>query len=205
MPYAKVIRVDMFKPDTRNLSIIADYLNQGKIIIYPTDTVYTMGCRIDHIEGFKRLCQLKQVDMKKAKFSIVCRDFSHLSDFSAQLDNATFRLLKKYLPGPFTFILPTNRHFHKIMPNAPKTIGIRVPDVPLVQEIILKTESPIFSASILIEDEDQYDSKADIIIEKFYEKVDLIIDGGNLGEIPSTIVDLTSEIPEIIRQGKGIL
>lgn len=200
----QILRIDLDKPDEKRISQVVNVLKQDGVIIYPTDSVYTMGCDIYNEKAFKKLCQLKDVKPDKAQFSIVCSDFSHLSEFSKQLTNAEFRILKSYLPGPFTFILEGNKEATKIFKHNKKTIGFRVPDVSIVKRIIDALGRPIFSASIQIEKDSPYATTADEIYEIYDGKVDLIIDGGICGEEPTTIVDLSQGMAEIIRQGKGV-
>lgn len=199
-----ILRIDIEKPDDKRIQQVVSVLQNDGIIIYPTDSVYTMGCNIYSEKAFKKLCLLKGIKPEKAQFSIVCSDFSHLSDFSKQLNNSEFRILRNYLPGPFTFLLEGNKEATKIFQHNKKTIGFRIPDIALVKKIISDFGKPIFSASIQLENESPYATTAEEILEIYDDKVDLIIDGGLCGEIPTTIVALTSGSPEIIRQGKGI-
>ena len=199
----KFLRIDANKPDERGLKTILDVLKNDGIIIYPTDSVYTMGCSINNKAAFSKLCALKGVKPDKANFSIICADFSHLSQFAKQISNSDFKILKKYLPGPFTFILEASKEASKFFTYPKKTIGIRVPEYELVHQIIKRNEMPLFSASILVEKDLPYATTAEEILDAYDGKVDLIIDGGLCGEIPTTIVDLTTETPEILRQGAG--
>lgn len=199
----KLIRIDSQRPDERGLNQINDVLKNDGVIIYPTDSVYTLGSSIYSEKAFKRLCQLKGVREDKAQFSIVCSDYSHLSEFSAQVTNAEFRILKNHLPGPFTFILEANKMASKLFKHNKKTIGFRIPDFPLVTKIVKQLDQPIFSASIQIEHDSPYSTSADEILDFYDGKVDLIIDGGLCGEFPTTIVDLTKSPYEILRQGAG--
>lgn len=199
----KLIRIDSQRPDERGLNQINDVLKNDGVIIYPTDSVYTLGSSIYSEKAFKRLCQLKGVREDKAQFSIVCSDYSHLSEFSSQVTNAEFRILKNHLPGPFTFILEANKMASKLFKHNKKTIGFRIPDFPLVTKIVKQLDQPIFSASIQIEHDSPYSTSADEILDFYDGKVDLIIDGGLCGEFPTTIVDLTKSPYEILRQGAG--
>lgn len=199
----KLIRIDAQKPDDRGLNQIIDVLRNDGVIIYPTDSVYTLGANIYSEKAFKRLCQLKGVREDKAQFSIVCSDYSHLSEFAKQVDNNIFRELKNHLPGPFTFILEANKEASKIFKHTKKTIGFRIPDFNLVTKLIKEFGFPLFSASIQIETDSPYATSADEIMEFYEGKVDLIIDGGLCGEFPTTIVDLTQSPFELIRQGAG--
>ncbi len=200
----QILRIDPNKPDERRLSQVIDVLQNDGVIIYPTDSVYTLGSKISSVKAYKRLCQLKGVREDKAQFSIVCSDFSHLSEFSKQISNSQFRLLKHYLPGPFTFILEANKDVAKIFGQNKKTVGFRIPDFPIVAQMIGKLNAPIFSASIQLDTDSPYASKAEEIFEIYDGQVDLIIDGGICGEVPTTIVDMTIEPFQIMRQGAGI-
>lgn len=199
----QVLRIDAARPDERRLQQVVDILSSGGVIIYPTDSVYTLGCSIYQSGAYARVCALKGVAKDKAEFAIVCSDYSHMSQFVRQIDNSQFRLLKKYLPGPFTFILEASKEISKILGRKKKTVGFRIPDAPLLSAIITKADSPLFSASILIDKDSSYAVTADEIFDQYDGKVDLIIDGGICGEVPTTIVDLSQGDPEILRQGAG--
>lgn len=200
----ELLRIDLHKPDERGLSKITKILEQDGVIIYPTDSVYTLGANVHSPKAYKRLCQLKGVREDKAQFSIVCSDFSHLSEVAKQMSNAQFRLLKQYLPGPYTFILEATKEMSKIYGHNKKTVGFRIPNMPLVSQMITRLNAPIFSASIQLDMEIPYAKTAEEIMDSYEGKVDMIIDGGVLGEIPTTIVDLTSTPYEVIRQGAGV-
>ena len=199
----KILRIDSNKPDERGVKMILDVLKNDGIIIYPTDSVYTMGCSINSKSAFLKLCALKGVKPEKANFSIICADYSHLSQFAKQISNSDFKILKKYLPGPFTFILEASKEASKFFSYPKKTIGIRIPDYELVHQIIKRNEMPLFSASILVEKDLPYATTADEIMEVYDGRVDLIIDGGLCGEMPTTIVDLTVDSDQILREGAG--
>jgi len=199
----KLLRIDAQRPDERGLKQIIDALENDGVIIYPTDSVYTLGASIHSEKAFKRICQLKGVREDKAQFSIVCSDYSHLSEFAKQLSNTEFRILKQYLPGPYTFILEANKEATKIFKHNKKTIGFRIPDYPLVIKLIKQLNQPLFSASIQLETDSPYATTAEEILYEYENKVDIIIDGGICGEVPTTIVDLTKSPYEILRQGAG--
>jgi tRNA threonylcarbamoyl adenosine modification protein (Sua5/YciO/YrdC/YwlC family) len=200
----EIIRIDTERPDERGLKKVVEVLKRGGLIIYPTDSVYTMGCDIFNQKAFLKLCQLKGVEASKAQFPIVCSDLSHLSDFAKQFDTSTFRIIKKHLPGPFTFILESNKNIKQIFYKEKKTIGIRVPDVPLTKRLIENFGQPIFSASVQRNDHSPYAASAQELFDLYEGEVDLVIDGGACGEVPTTIVDLSNGFPEVIRHGKGI-
>lgn len=185
---------------------IVDILNRGGIIIYPTDTKYAMGCHGLKERAIERICKLKGIDPRKNNLSIICTDLSMVSEY-AKMDNNTFKLLKKNLPGPFTFILNASGRLPKIYKNR-KEVGIRIPDNPIIHEISRLLEAPIMTASLPRnkEDDAEYCTHPELIDEKFGETVDLIIDDGREGEPESsTVVICTGGEPEIIRQGKGEL
>lgn len=187
------------------LQQIVDILNDGGIIIYPTDTMYAMGCHALKERAIEKICKFKNIDSRKHNLSIICSDLSNISEY-ANIDNFTFKLMKKNLPGPFTFILKTDSRLPKIFRNR-KEVGIRVPDNAIIQEIVRLLNAPILTTTLpRDESEDiEYITDPELINEKFGEEVDLVIDGG-IGDVePSTIVNCCEGEPEIIRQGKGFL
>lgn len=188
-----------------DLQRIVDILNDGGIIIYPTDTVYALGCHALKERPIERICKLKNIDPRKNNLSIICYDLSNISEY-ARVSNATFKLMKRNLPGPFTFILNADSRLPKIFRNR-KEVGIRVPDNVIIREICRLLDAPILTTTLPLEDgEDiEYITEPELIDEKFGEKVDLIIDGGTGGIEPSTVINCCDDVPEIVRQGKGIL
>jgi tRNA threonylcarbamoyl adenosine modification protein (Sua5/YciO/YrdC/YwlC family) len=183
---------------------VVEVLRKGGIIIYPTDTVYGMGCDISNPKAIERICQIRNVKPEKANFSFVCTDLSHLSDYTKPIDNHTFRILKKALPGPFTFILSASNAVPKLLHNNRKTVGIRVPDNTIAREIVRALGNPILSSSIHDDDEIlEYSTDPELIYEKYKDTVDLVIDGGYGGTEVSTVVDFSNGNAEIIREGKG--
>jgi tRNA threonylcarbamoyl adenosine modification protein (Sua5/YciO/YrdC/YwlC family) len=194
-------------PEERKINQVVDCLREGGIIIYPTDTVYGLGCDLHNPRAIERVCQIKGIKPKKANFAFICYDLSHISEYARSLSNSTFRLMKKALPGAFTFILQATNKVPKILDNNRKTVGIRVPDHPIPRMIVEKLGNPIITTSIH-NDEDQiieYITEPERIYEKFANLVDIVIDGGTGGIKPSTIVDCTNDTFEIVRQGAGIL
>ena len=192
-------------PQENLINEVIKTLNNGGLIIYPSDTIYALGCNIYDIKAMEKLAQLKKVKLEKAQFSIICNDLSHLSDFTRPIDTSVFRFLKSHLPGPFTFILEANKSL-PLAYKGHKTIGIRVPDHSIPQLIVEKLGHPIASTSIRDDDEIiEYSTDPELIAEKYDHLVDIVIDSGYGDNVASTIVDLTSGEPEIIRQGKGIL
>lgn len=190
-------------PQPRQLNIILDCLRAGGVIIYPTDTVYGMGCDIFQHKAVERICRIKQIDPKKAQFSFICHDLSHLSDYTKSVGTPLFRILKKALPGPFTFILPASKLVPKIMKSRKDTVGIRVPENLICRTIVHNLGNPIMSTSLPVDDYVEDYTNPEIIHEKFGNLVDLVIDGGIGGMVPSTVVDCTGSEPEVVRQGLG--
>lgn len=199
-----LLRIDRDNPDDNRLSKVIDCLRNDGVIIYPTDTVYTLGASIHSKKAFERICKIKKVDAKKSNFSIVCYDLSHISDFTLNLDTPTFKLMKRTLPGPYTYILKANRNIPSFFGYNKKTIGIRVPECNLTRKIILELDSPIFSASIKHDDTIlEYMSDAAQIYETYKDLVDLVIDGGACNIKASTIIDCSTGEPFVVREGLG--
>jgi tRNA threonylcarbamoyl adenosine modification protein (Sua5/YciO/YrdC/YwlC family) len=189
-------------PQPRLIKQVVECLKDGGIIIYPTDTIYGLGCDIFHPKAIERICQIKNVDPKKAQLSFICRDLSHLSDYTKSIDTPLYRVLKNTLPGPFTFILPASKQVPKILKSKKETIGLRVPNNVICMSIIETMGNPILSASLPGEMVEEY-TDPEIIYEKFGNQVDFVVDGGMGGIIPSTIVDCTSDDWTVTRQGLG--
>lgn len=186
----------------RDLKLISECFNDGGLVIYPTDTVYAVGCDILSRSGIERVARLKNVKPEKADFSFIFYDLSHISEYTKQFDTSTFKLLKRNLPGPFTFILEANNSIPKLFKNKKRTLGIRVPDHPICRAIINQLERPIISTSIHDEDEVlEYTTDPELIYEKYQNKVDIVVDGGYGNNEASTVVDLTKGEIEITRQG----
>lgn len=186
------------------ISKVVKVLNDGGIVIFPTDTVYAIGCSLDHPKAMKRLCCLKGMD--KPKLSFLCHDLAQASQYVKPLTNATFKMLKQHLPGPFTFILEANGEVPKLVKDKKKTVGIRIPDNDITRALIAELGNPILSTSIHSDDDiTEYTTDPDLILEKYKAEADLILDGGLGGVYASTVVDCTGEAPRILRQGKGEL
>ena len=180
-------------------------LKRGGIIIYPTDTVYGMGCDITNSKALERLARIKGVKFEKHNWSFICPDLSNLSDYVRQIDSTTFKLLKRALPGPYTFVLPGNRNLPKDFKKK-KTVGIRVPDHGTALELVRELGNPIISTSIKDEDDLlEYTTDPELIYDKWKDVVDVVVNGGYGGNIPSTVIDLSSEEPVVLREGKGSL
>jgi tRNA threonylcarbamoyl adenosine modification protein (Sua5/YciO/YrdC/YwlC family) len=191
-------------PNPRVVQKIANALREGGLIIYPTDTVYAIGCDIFHARAVEKICKLKKEDPRKANLSFICQNLAQVAEF-AKVDNPTFKLLKRNLPGPFTFILDGSNNLPKLFKQK-KTVGIRIPDNSIVEAIVAELGNPLMSMTLHDPDERvEYTTDPELIDERYGNDVDLVIDGGIGGIQVSTIVDCTGETPEIIRQGKGNL
>ncbi len=189
-------------PQPRLLKQIAECFKDGGIIIYPTDTIYGLGCDIFQPKAIEKICKIKNVDPQKAQLTFICRDLSHLSDYTKSIDTPLYRILKTYLPGPYTFILPASKQVPKILKSKKETIGLRIPDNIICKQILEALGNPILSASLPGEMVEEY-TDPEIIFEKFGDKVDFVIDGGIGGITPSTIVDCTTDEWKVIREGAG--
>ena len=201
-----LIKIYPENPNPKAIQQAVDVLKKGGLIIYPTDTVYGLGCDITNQRAIEKICIIKGVKPDKANFSFICSDLSNISDYIKPIDTTTFRVLKKALPGPYTFILNANGQVPKLLSSKKKTVGIRVPDNSIAQEIVRQLGNPILSASIKDEDELlEYSTDPELIHEKYEDRVDLVIDGGYGGNEASTVIDCTTGEFEVIREGKGSL
>src|SRR4051812_274527 len=189
-------------PQERLILQVVGILRKGGVIIYPTDTIYGLGCDIYHHKAIERICRIKNVLPQKANLSFVCYDLSDMSQYTRQLDTPVYRTLKKYLPGAYTFILPASRDVPKLLKTKKDTVGIRVPDNKIARCIVKELGNPILSASLPGENVEDY-TDPEIIHDRFEHLVDVVIEGGIGGIIPSTIVDFTKDQAEVIRQGAG--
>jgi len=191
-------------PEDRKINQVVDALKGGAVIIYPTDTIYGLGCDIYNKKAIEKICRLRGLNPRKANLTIICKNISQLAEYTQQIDNANFKLLKRCLPGPFTFILRSSRKLPKSLDNRRKTLGLRVPDNEIAQAIIEKLGNPILSISLKSDDEiTEYFTDAYEIHDDFKHQVDIVIDGGVGDNIPSTVVNLADGEVELIRQGKG--
>lgn len=197
-----LIRVHPENPQERLVRQVVNTLKQGGIIVYPTDTIYGLGCDIFQHKAIERICQIKNVQPQKANLSFVCYDLSDLSHYAKQLTTPVYRTLKQYLPGPYTFILEASKEVPKILKTKKDTVGIRVPDNTIARCIVKESGNPILSATLPGEFVEEY-TDPEIIYEKFGKLVDIVIDGGIGGMIPSTIIDFTKGEAEVIREGAG--
>jgi len=190
----------------KDLKRISKCLQAGGVIIYPTDTIYAIGCDINNRSAIERVARIKGVKVEKSNFSFVFYDLSHISEYTKQFDSATFKLLKRNLPGAFTFILEANNSIPKLFKNKKRTLGIRIPNNTICRSIVENFGNPLIATSVHDDDEVlEYTTDPELIYEKYQDLVDMVIDGGFGNNEASTVVDLTSGFPEIIRQGSGDL
>jgi len=202
---AQFIKIYENKPNEAAIAKVVKVLKEGGLVIYPTDTVYGLGCDITNTKALERIAKIKGIKLDKANFSFICHDLSNISDYVRQIDTTTFKLLKRALPGPYTFILPGNNNLPKEFKKK-TTVGIRVPDNSIVLEIVKQLGNPIVSTSIHDEDDViEYTTDPELIFEKWQNLVDLVIDGGYGDNIGSTIIDLSGDEPIVVREGKGSL
>lgn len=197
-----LIRIHPINPQERIIRQVVEVLKQGGIIIYPTDTIYGLGCDIYQHKAVERICRIKNVQPEKANLSFICYDLSDLSQYARQLDTPVYRTLKQYLPGPYTFILQASKEVPKILKTKKDTVGIRVPDNRVARCIVKELGNPILSASLPGDFVEDY-TDPEIINERFGKQVDLVIDSGIGGMVPSTIVDFTKPEPQVLRLGAG--
>lgn len=199
-----LLKIHPDNPQKRLIEQVVECLKNGGVIIYPTDTIYGLGCDISQPKVIEKICRIKGIEPSKAQLSFICKDLSHLSDYTKSISTPLFRVLKSHLPGPFTFILPASKQVPKILQSKKSTIGLRIPDNTICQAILNELGHPILSASLPDGDVEEF-TDPEVIHEIFKDKVDLVIDGGIGGMTPSTIVDCTGDDWEIIRQGSGEL
>lgn len=202
---AQFIKIYPDNPNEAAIAKVVKVLKEGGLVIYPTDTVYGLGCDITNTKALERIAKIKGIKLDKANFSFICHDLSNISDYVRQIDTSTFKLLKRALPGPYTFILPGNNNLPKEFKKK-TTVGIRVPDNSIALEIVRQLGNPIVSTSIRDEDDViEYTTDPELIFEKWQNLVDMVIDGGYGDNVGSTIIDLSGDEPIIVREGKGSL
>lgn len=200
---AEFIKIFEENPNEREIEKVVKVLKKGGLIIYPTDTVYGIGCDITNTKAMEKVAKIKGIKLTKANFSFICYDLSNLSDYVKQISSSTFKILKRALPGPYTFILPGNNNLPKAFKNK-KTVGIRVPDNNIIRELVKQLGNPIVSTSIYDEDDlVEYTTDPELIYEKWGNIVDVVIDGGYGDNTPSTIIDLSEDEMVVLREGKG--
>ena len=202
---AEFIKIYEKNPNEAEISRVVEILRKGGLIIFPSDTVYALGCDITNNKALERVARLKGIKLDKANFSFVCEDLSNLSDYVKQISTPNFKVLRRSLPGPYTFILPGNNNLPKVFKKK-KEVGIRIPNNEIILAIVRELGNPVISTSIYDEDEIiEYMTDPELIYEKWQKLVDVVIDGGYGGNIPSTVINLCGDEPELIRKGKGSL
>ena len=202
-----LLKIDPLHPEESKIRYISECLHDDGVIIYPTDTVYGIGCNIRSQKAVDRICRIKGIRVEKANFSFIFYDLSHLSDFTKQIDNATYKIMRKALPGPFTFILQAGNEIPRIFRSRKKTVGIRVPDNAICRSIVKESGSPLMNSSLHNEEDDisEYLNDPEEIHEKYHKLVDIVVDGGFGNLEASTVVDCSSGGIHILRQGLGII
>lgn len=201
-----LLRIYEENPNPKDIRTVSEVLQKGGVVIYPTDTIYGIGCDINNAKAVEKVARIKKINLKKDHLSFICHDLSQISEYTKSLNNATFKVMKKNLPGPFTFILNANSNVPKLFKNNKKTVGIRVPDNNIIRELIKELGHPILSTSVHDEDEViEYTTDPELIYEKYENLVDIVIDGGYGDNNPSTVVDCTNGDFKILREGKGEL
>ncbi len=199
-----LIKIHPKNPDTRKIKKVAEMLKNGSVIIYPTDTVYAFGCDVKNKKAMEKLCKIKGIDIKRHNLAFICYDLSHISDYTKHLSRSTYKLMKKTLPGPYTFILNANNSIPKLFKNKKKEIGIRIPNNNIPREIVKELGNPIVTTSVKKENITQeYSTDPELIYEYFGNKVDLVVTGDYGGITPSTIINCTTDKAKIVRIGKG--
>jgi len=199
-----LIKIHPENPSERHIKMVTECLLNGGVIIYPTDTVYGLGCSISSSKAIERVVRIKGIRPEKANFSFICSDLSNLSLYSKPIPNTIYKMMKRHLPGPYTFIIDANNNVPRIFHSRKKTVGIRVPDNNIPLDIVRTLGNPIMSTSIHDEDDlIEYTTNPELIHEKYERMVDMVIDGGFGGNIPSTVIDCTTDVPIVIRKGKG--
>ncbi|GIJ96395.1 threonylcarbamoyl-AMP synthase [Capnocytophaga stomatis] len=200
---ADFIKIYNENPNEREIAKVVQVLRNGGLVIYPTDTVYGLGCDITNAKALERIAKIKGIKLEKANFSFICPDLSNLSDYVKQIDTSTFKILKRALPGPYTFILPGNNNLPSAFKKK-KTVGIRIPENNIARIIVERLGNPIVSTSIRDEDDViEYTTDPELIFEKWQNKVDIVVDGGYGDNVASTVIDLSGSEPVVIREGKG--
>nr|WKN35562.1 L-threonylcarbamoyladenylate synthase [Tunicatimonas sp. TK19036] len=201
---AECLKIHPVYPENKKLEKVTEILRQGGVIIYPTDTIYALGCDLLNPQAIERLCHIKGVDPQKNQFSFLCQDISQVSEYVKNLTTPIYKMMKKALPGPYTFILPSSNHVPKKIDTKRKTVGIRVTDHAIPQQLVTRLGHPMITTSVHDEDEIvAYATDPALIYERFADQVDIIIDGGMGNNVASTVIDCTQDEPQILRKGLG--
>jgi tRNA threonylcarbamoyl adenosine modification protein (Sua5/YciO/YrdC/YwlC family) len=202
---AEFLKIHPDNPEPRKIMAVTELLRKGGIIVYPTDTIYGIGCDLMNRRSIERLCHILEIKPQKLNLSFICNDLSHISEYVKRIDTPVFKILKNLLPGPYTFIFESSSNVPKILDVNKKTVGIRIPDHNIPRDIVKLLGNPLITSSI--KDDDlikEYTTDPEEIYEDFKHKVDMVVDGGAGGNIPSTVVDFTGDEPELVRQGLGV-
>jgi tRNA threonylcarbamoyl adenosine modification protein (Sua5/YciO/YrdC/YwlC family) len=203
---AEFLKIHPQNPEARKINRVVELLRKGGVIVYPTDTIYGIGCDLMNRRSVERLCQILGIKPQKLDLSFICNDLSHISEYVKRIDTPVFKLLKQSLPGPFTFLFESSSNVPKILDVNKKTVGIRIPDHPIPREIVKLLGNPLITSSIKDDDTiKEYTTDPEKIYEDFKHKVDLVIDGGPGGNVPSTVIDFTENEPKLVRQGLGTI
>ena len=201
-----LIKIYPENPDEKRIQQVIDVLKKGGVIVYPTDSVYSMGCDMTNKRAVEKMAQLKGVKLEEANFSLICYDLSNISEYTVQFGTDIYKMMKRALPGPYTFILNANKNIPKLFQSKKQTIGIRVPDNNIARTIVNQLGNPMLSTSVHDDDEIlEYTTDPDLIHERYDGQIDLVIDGGYGNNEASTVIDCTGETPEILRQGIGVV
>jgi tRNA threonylcarbamoyl adenosine modification protein (Sua5/YciO/YrdC/YwlC family) len=202
---AEFLKIHPVNPEARKINRVVEILRKGGVIVYPTDTIYGIGCDLTNRRSVERLCHIMGIKPQKLDLSFICNDLSHISEYVKRIDTPVFKFLKQSLPGPYTFLFESNSNVPKILDVNKKTVGIRIPDHPIPQEIVKLLGNPLITSSIKDDDTiKEYTTDPEEIYEDFKHQVDMVIDGGPGGNIPSTVIDFTEDVaPKLIRQGLG--
>lgn len=203
-----IVRIHPDNPDERNIMRVVECLKKGGVVIYPTDTVYGIGCDITNQQAVEKVIRLKDINVRKTNLSFICHDMSQIAEFVKPIDNSIFKMMKRNLPGPFTFILEANNNVPKLFKASKKTVGVRIPDNNIIREIVKALGNPVLSTSVKLQDDEEdneYIRNPELIDERYGNIVDMVIDGGEGGYEGSTVVDCTSGDYEVVREGKGEL
>jgi tRNA threonylcarbamoyl adenosine modification protein (Sua5/YciO/YrdC/YwlC family) len=200
-----ILKLHEQNPSDRKLQTIVEILKKGGVIIYPTDTMYGIACDIYNSDGLEKIARMKGISSKEAKFSFICKDISDISDYTRPISNPVFKMMKKVLPGPYTFLLTANNKVPKQIQDKKKTVGIRIPDNNIARAIVEQLGNPIMSTSLPLSDDDdqEYVTNPELMLEKFKSQVDAVVDGGPGEFAQSTIIDCTKDESYVIREGKG--
>lgn len=203
-----IVRIHPDNPDERNVMRVVECLKKGGVVIYPTDTVYGIGCDITNQQAVEKVIRLKDINVRKTNLSFICHDMSQVSEFVKPIDNSIFKMMKRNLPGPFTFILEANNNVPKLFKASKKTVGVRIPDNNIIREIVKALGNPVLSTSVKLQDDEEdneYIRNPELIDERYGHIVDIVIDGGEGGFEGSTVVDCTGGGYEVVREGKAEL